>query len=149
MWIFIIKPVSRHPFKFGNITASFLVLEMSHSLLCCPARMHRKNGQFASLKENPGGSSWDSSQSCVQDGTPCSETVWVKNIIWVWDSLFKNVDDNDLFLQCFLVSGDVSTVVLVKIILQQCVVGQLDLGLYVMLVDLCGQIRFVCVKLHF
>ncbi|KAB5568808.1 hypothetical protein DKX38_002601 [Salix brachista] len=38
-------------------------------------RMHRKNGQFASLKENPGGSSWDSSQSCVQDGTPCSETV--------------------------------------------------------------------------
>ncbi|KAJ7007011.1 GATA transcription factor 24-like isoform X1 [Populus alba x Populus x berolinensis] len=37
-------------------------------------RMHRKNGQFASLKENPGDSSWDSGQSCLQDGTPLSET---------------------------------------------------------------------------
>eukprot|EP00258_Populus_trichocarpa_P035421 XP_024451440.1 GATA transcription factor 24 isoform X1 [Populus trichocarpa] len=38
-------------------------------------RMHRKNGQFASIKENPGDSSWDSGQSCLQDGTPLSETV--------------------------------------------------------------------------
>ncbi|KAJ6939632.1 GATA transcription factor 24-like isoform X2 [Populus alba x Populus x berolinensis] len=37
-------------------------------------RMHRKNGQFASVKENPGDSSWDSGQSCLQDGTPLSET---------------------------------------------------------------------------
>ncbi|XP_057986932.1 GATA transcription factor 24 isoform X2 [Hevea brasiliensis] len=40
-------------------------------------RMHRKNGQFASLKESSGGSSWDSAPSCLQDGTPCPETfVW-------------------------------------------------------------------------
>ncbi|XP_011006215.1 PREDICTED: GATA transcription factor 24-like isoform X6 [Populus euphratica] len=38
-------------------------------------RMHRKNGQFASLKESPGGSSWDSSQSCLQDVIPRPETV--------------------------------------------------------------------------
>nr|XP_034889942.1 GATA transcription factor 24-like isoform X1 [Populus alba] len=38
-------------------------------------RMHRKNGQFVSLKESPGGSSWDSSQSCLQDGIPRPETV--------------------------------------------------------------------------
>ncbi|WCJ35680.1 GATA transcription factor 24 [Euphorbia peplus] len=38
-------------------------------------RMHRKNGQFASVKEGSGGSSWDSAQSCLQDGTPCPETV--------------------------------------------------------------------------
>uniref|UniRef100_A0A2P2KQS5 GATA transcription factor 24-like n=1 Tax=Rhizophora mucronata TaxID=61149 RepID=A0A2P2KQS5_RHIMU len=38
-------------------------------------RMHRKNGQFASLKESSGGSSWDSAQSCLQDGTPRPETV--------------------------------------------------------------------------
>ncbi|CAK7347279.1 unnamed protein product [Dovyalis caffra] len=37
-------------------------------------RMHRKNGQFASLKDSPGGSSWDSGQSCLQDG-PRPETV--------------------------------------------------------------------------
>ncbi|KAL9357255.1 hypothetical protein Peur_050508 [Populus x canadensis] len=49
--------------------------DMCHSPLCCPARMHRKNGQFASLKESPGGSSWDSSQSCLQDVIPRPETV--------------------------------------------------------------------------
>lgn len=38
-------------------------------------RMHRKNGQFASLKENSGGSGWDSAQNCLQDGTPRTETV--------------------------------------------------------------------------
>ncbi|KAL6180135.1 hypothetical protein ACLB2K_046802 [Fragaria x ananassa] len=38
-------------------------------------RMHRKNGQFASLKENSGGSGWDLSQSTLQDGTPRPETV--------------------------------------------------------------------------
>ncbi|KDP41498.1 hypothetical protein JCGZ_15905 [Jatropha curcas] len=38
-------------------------------------RMHRKNGQFASLKESSGGSNWDSAQSCLQDGTPRTETV--------------------------------------------------------------------------
>lgn len=38
-------------------------------------RMHRKNGQFASIKENSGASSWDSPQSCLQDGTPRPETV--------------------------------------------------------------------------
>ncbi|XP_021903331.1 GATA transcription factor 24 [Carica papaya] len=37
--------------------------------------MHRKNGQFASLKESSGGSSWDSTQSCLHDGTPRPETV--------------------------------------------------------------------------
>uniref|UniRef100_A0A2N9GC88 GATA-type domain-containing protein n=1 Tax=Fagus sylvatica TaxID=28930 RepID=A0A2N9GC88_FAGSY len=37
--------------------------------------MHRKNGQFASIKENSGASSWDSPQSCLQDGTPRPETV--------------------------------------------------------------------------
>ncbi|KAJ4830315.1 hypothetical protein Tsubulata_011291 [Turnera subulata] len=38
-------------------------------------RMHRKNGQFASLKESSGGSSWDSGQSCPQDGNPRQESV--------------------------------------------------------------------------
>ncbi|KAK6938060.1 CCT domain, partial [Dillenia turbinata] len=40
-------------------------------------RMHRKNGQFASLKEGrSGGSSWDSPQSSLQgDDTPRAETV--------------------------------------------------------------------------
>ncbi|XP_021285121.1 GATA transcription factor 24-like isoform X1 [Herrania umbratica] len=38
-------------------------------------RMHRKNGQFASLKESTSASSWDSSQTGVQDGTPHPETV--------------------------------------------------------------------------
>lgn len=51
-----------------------MVLIMCHSLLLF-ARMHRKNGQFASLKENSGGSGWDSAQNCLQDGTPRTETV--------------------------------------------------------------------------
>ncbi|XP_057973451.1 GATA transcription factor 19 isoform X2 [Malania oleifera] len=39
-------------------------------------RMHRKNGQFASLKESSGASSWDPAQSCLQgDGSTCLETV--------------------------------------------------------------------------
>ncbi|XP_062097496.1 GATA transcription factor 24-like [Humulus lupulus] len=38
-------------------------------------RMHRKNGQFASLKESSGTSGWDSSQSGPQDGTNRPETV--------------------------------------------------------------------------
>ncbi|KAJ4701481.1 GATA transcription factor [Melia azedarach] len=38
-------------------------------------RMHRKNGQFASLKESSGASHWDSSQGGLQDGTPRPETV--------------------------------------------------------------------------
>ncbi|KAH1245172.1 GATA transcription factor 25 [Glycine max] len=38
-------------------------------------RMHRKNGQFASLKESPGSSNWDSAQSSGQDGTSHSESV--------------------------------------------------------------------------
>ncbi|KAF3447265.1 hypothetical protein FNV43_RR12445 [Rhamnella rubrinervis] len=38
-------------------------------------RMHRKNGQFASLKESSGASSWDSAQSCLQNGTTRPETV--------------------------------------------------------------------------
>nr|ACU17819.1 unknown [Glycine max] len=38
-------------------------------------RMHRKNGQFASLKESPGSSNWDSVQSSGQDGTSHSESV--------------------------------------------------------------------------
>ncbi|KAK7282904.1 hypothetical protein RIF29_12018 [Crotalaria pallida] len=38
-------------------------------------RMHRKNGQFASFKEGPGSSNWDSAQSSHQDGTPHSETA--------------------------------------------------------------------------
>ncbi|XP_052189371.1 GATA transcription factor 24-like isoform X2 [Diospyros lotus] len=39
-------------------------------------RMHRKNGQFASLKESSGSSGWDSAKSCLQgDGTPRPETV--------------------------------------------------------------------------
>ncbi|XP_015886036.1 GATA transcription factor 24 isoform X2 [Ziziphus jujuba] len=38
-------------------------------------RMHRKNGQFASLKESSGTSSWDSAKSCLQNGTPRPETV--------------------------------------------------------------------------
>ncbi|KAF7817042.1 GATA transcription factor 24-like [Senna tora] len=38
-------------------------------------RMHRKNGQFASLKESPGSSNWDSAETFRQDGTPHSETV--------------------------------------------------------------------------
>ncbi|KAK4747516.1 hypothetical protein SAY87_014102 [Trapa incisa] len=36
-------------------------------------RMHRKNGQFASLNE--GSSGWDSTQSCPQDSNISSETV--------------------------------------------------------------------------
>ncbi|XP_058224970.1 GATA transcription factor 24-like [Rhododendron vialii] len=40
-------------------------------------RMHRKNGQFASLKGNSASSSWDSTNTCLQgDGTPCPETVF-------------------------------------------------------------------------
>ncbi|XP_057426021.1 GATA transcription factor 24-like isoform X2 [Lotus japonicus] len=38
-------------------------------------RMHRKNGQFASLKEGPGSSNWDSAQSSGQNGTPNSESL--------------------------------------------------------------------------
>ncbi|KAK7351216.1 hypothetical protein VNO77_10507 [Canavalia gladiata] len=38
-------------------------------------RMHRKNGQFASLKESPGSSNWDSAGSSGQDGTPHSVSV--------------------------------------------------------------------------
>ncbi|XP_059633624.1 GATA transcription factor 24-like isoform X4 [Cornus florida] len=39
-------------------------------------RMHRKNGQFASLKGGSGSSGWDSAKSCLQgDGTPCQEIV--------------------------------------------------------------------------
>uniref|UniRef100_A0A5B6Z8H1 Putative GATA transcription factor 24-like isoform X2 n=1 Tax=Davidia involucrata TaxID=16924 RepID=A0A5B6Z8H1_DAVIN len=42
-------------------------------------RMHRKNGQFASLKESSGSSSWDSAKSCPQvGGTPRPETVFRK-----------------------------------------------------------------------
>ncbi|MED6216744.1 GATA transcription factor 24 [Stylosanthes scabra] len=37
-------------------------------------RMHRKNGQFASLKESPGSSNWDSAEGSPQDG-PHSETL--------------------------------------------------------------------------
>ncbi|XP_028089129.1 GATA transcription factor 24-like [Camellia sinensis] len=38
--------------------------------------MHRKNCQFASLKENSASSSWDFTKSCLQgDGTPRPETV--------------------------------------------------------------------------
>ncbi|KAK7353020.1 hypothetical protein VNO80_18452 [Phaseolus coccineus] len=37
-------------------------------------RMHRKNGQFASLKESPGSSNWDA-RSSAQDGTFHSESV--------------------------------------------------------------------------
>ncbi|QCE15931.1 pseudo-response regulator 1 [Vigna unguiculata] len=40
-------------------------------------RMHRKNGQFASLKESPGSSNWDSVRSSAQDGTSHSESVSV------------------------------------------------------------------------
>uniref|UniRef100_F6H147 GATA transcription factor 24 n=1 Tax=Vitis vinifera TaxID=29760 RepID=F6H147_VITVI len=38
-------------------------------------RMHRKNGQFASLKESSGPSNWDSAQSLQGDTTPRPETV--------------------------------------------------------------------------
>ncbi|CAN6678888.1 unnamed protein product [Malus baccata var. baccata] len=38
-------------------------------------RMLRKNGQFASLKQTSGASSWESTQSFLQDGTPQPETV--------------------------------------------------------------------------
>ncbi|XP_030542685.1 GATA transcription factor 24 isoform X2 [Rhodamnia argentea] len=38
-------------------------------------RMHRKNGQFASIKEGSGASSLVLAQSCHQDGTPPPETV--------------------------------------------------------------------------
>ncbi|OIW14560.1 hypothetical protein TanjilG_14946 [Lupinus angustifolius] len=38
-------------------------------------RMHRKNGQFTSLKEGPGSANWDSAQNAHQDGTPHSDTV--------------------------------------------------------------------------
>ncbi|GFY85910.1 similar to ZIM-LIKE 2 [Actinidia rufa] len=39
-------------------------------------RMHRKNGQFASLKANSGSSTWDSAKSYLQgNGTPHPETV--------------------------------------------------------------------------
>ncbi|GAV66855.1 GATA domain-containing protein/tify domain-containing protein/CCT domain-containing protein [Cephalotus follicularis] len=38
-------------------------------------RMHRKNGQFASIKESSGASSWDSARSCLQDGTPSAITI--------------------------------------------------------------------------
>ncbi|KAI8548454.1 hypothetical protein RHMOL_Rhmol07G0275100 [Rhododendron molle] len=85
-------------------------------------RMHRKNGQFASLKGNSASSSWDSTNTCLQgDGTPCPETV----------CSFCNI----------LVFEDVSIVVLVKILLLQCVVALLDLEHFAMRVDLCGQTR--------
>ncbi|XWS14894.1 hypothetical protein CRYUN_Cryun35bG0048100 [Craigia yunnanensis] len=38
-------------------------------------RMHRKNGQFASLKDSTSTSGWDSSQTGLQDSTPRPETV--------------------------------------------------------------------------
>lgn len=148
--------------EIWTYTCKFLVLTMCHPFcsLYFPARMHRKNGQFASLKESSGGSSWGSGQSCLQDGTPRPETVWVVRLIWSyqfchleilsrWLSLMKfftmALVCNLLFLLlwCVSVFGDVNIVVLVKIILLQCVVGQLDQGLSVMHVALCGPTRFV------
>ena len=110
-----------------------------------PCRMHRKNGQFASVKENTSTSSWDSSQTGLQDSTPRPETVWVSSlhVTRLFGNIFHDEPFDEFYLQCVLVSGDVNIVVLVKIILQQCVVAQLVQGLYVMLVGLCGQIRFV------
>lgn len=46
-------------------------------------RMHRKNGQFASLKDSPGSSNWDSAQKSHQDGTRHSETVWVSRLVFM------------------------------------------------------------------
>lgn len=41
-------------------------------------RMHRKNGQFASLKSSSGSSSCDSAKSSLEgDGTQHSLTMWV------------------------------------------------------------------------
>lgn len=54
-----------------------MVLMMCHSFCHCYHydRMLRKNGQFASLKQNSGDSGWDSAQSGLQDGTSRPETV--------------------------------------------------------------------------
>ncbi|GAB4839470.1 hypothetical protein Ancab_028993 [Ancistrocladus abbreviatus] len=39
-------------------------------------RMHRKNGQFASIKDSPGASSWDPSKNCLPGDVPLgTETV--------------------------------------------------------------------------
>ncbi|KAI8030088.1 hypothetical protein LOK49_LG01G00571 [Camellia lanceoleosa] len=47
--------------------------------------MHRKNGQFASLKENSASSSWDSTKSCLEgDGTPRPETCSKMSTLWCW-----------------------------------------------------------------
>nr|KJB64082.1 hypothetical protein B456_010G033400 [Gossypium raimondii] len=43
-------------------------------------RMHRKNGQFASLKESTSTSSWDSSQTDLQDGTPRPKTGTLRDL---------------------------------------------------------------------
>ncbi|KAK2977995.1 hypothetical protein RJ640_023533 [Escallonia rubra] len=54
----------------GDIVASPI-----HAVHIC-FRMHRKNGQFASVKEGSGSSSWDSGKGCPQgDGTPRAEAV--------------------------------------------------------------------------
>ncbi|XP_031396974.1 GATA transcription factor 19-like isoform X2 [Punica granatum] len=37
-------------------------------------RMHRKNGQFASVNESHNASTWDATQSCSQERTPIPET---------------------------------------------------------------------------
>ncbi|TYH12055.1 hypothetical protein ES288_A06G035500v1 [Gossypium darwinii] len=49
--------------------------EVAQSLQFYSGRMHRKNGQFASLKESTSTSSWDSSQTDLQDGTSRPKTV--------------------------------------------------------------------------
>lgn len=52
-----------------------MLFKMCPSFVVCTPRMHRKNGQFASLKESSSASGWDSSQSGLQDGTNRPETV--------------------------------------------------------------------------
>ncbi|XP_019255576.1 PREDICTED: GATA transcription factor 25-like isoform X3 [Nicotiana attenuata] len=67
--------------KFLEVVSLLLLLKVKciFFLLSLRRRMHRKNGQFASLKASSGSSSCDSAKSSLAgDGTQHSETVPVK-----------------------------------------------------------------------
>lgn len=82
-WSFFRSNTRSDFFFFFHYIGSFSTNCVYIFILLFPflARMHRKNGQFASLKESPGSSNWDSTESFHQDGTSHSETVWVSSLV--------------------------------------------------------------------
>lgn len=117
------------------------------------SRMHRKNGQFASLKDcyNTEGGTWETS-----NGTPHSESMWVEGyyslvsvprtciiswVLFLYKMTWSLVFCGHLFLHFSLVFVDVNTVGSMRRTPQQCVGDLLVQELFAMPVALCGQIR--------